>query len=52
MHAIYTFLMELSIHRCARELKQEAVSQFELRYVPLCDENNWYQTDYEESRAK
>ena len=43
MHAIYTFLMELPIKRCAKDLKQEAVSQFETQFVPLCDENNWYQ---------
>ena len=52
MHAIYLFLMELPIKAAAKELKEEATSQFEMEYVPLCDENNWYQTDYEESRAK
>jgi len=43
MHAIYTFLMELPIKLCAKDMKQEATSQFEMDYVPLCDENNWYQ---------
>lgn len=43
MHAIYTFLMDLPIQRCAKEVKRAALSQFELQYLPLCDENNWYQ---------
>ncbi len=43
MHAIYTFLMQLPANRCTKELKEEASSQFETQYAPLCDENNWYQ---------
>lgn len=43
MHGIYSFLMELPTKLCARDLKKEAVCQFEAQYVPLCDENNWYQ---------
>jgi hypothetical protein len=43
MHAIYSFLMELPIRAGAKELKESATSQFETQYVPLCDENNWYQ---------
>ena len=43
MHAIYSFLMELPIKLCAKDLKQEAACLFEAEYVPLCDENNWYQ---------
>ena len=43
MHAIYSFLMELPIRAGAKELKEQATSQFETQYVPLCDENNWYQ---------
>lgn len=43
MHAIYSFLMDLPIKHCAKDLKVEADSQFESQYVPLCDENNWFQ---------
>ncbi len=43
MHAIYTFLMQVPPELCTKELKQEASSQFETQYAPLCDENNWYQ---------
>ena len=43
MHAIYTFLMQLPANLCTKDLKQEASSQFETQYAPLCDENNWYQ---------
>ena len=43
MHAIYTFLMQLPDGQCAKNLKKAALSEFESQYVPLCDENNWYQ---------
>jgi hypothetical protein len=43
MHAIYSFLMDLPIKLGARHLKEQAISEFEAQYVPLCDENNWYQ---------
>ena len=43
MHGMYSFLMELPIKLCSKDLKKEAISQFETQYVPLCDENNWYQ---------
>lgn len=43
MHGIYSFLMELPVKLCSKELKGEAVSEFETQYAPLCDENNWYQ---------
>ena len=43
MHAIYTFLMQLPDGPRVKNLKKEALSEFESQYVPLCDENNWYQ---------
>ncbi len=43
MHAIYSFLMELPIKLCDKDLKEAATSHFEEQYVPLCDDNNWYQ---------
>ena len=42
MHAIYTFLMQLPDGQCVKDLKKEALSEFEAQYVPLCDENKWY----------
>lgn len=43
MHGIYTFLMQLPPKLPAKALKKQALSEFEEQYVPLCDENNWYQ---------